>query len=173
MREKVKVKAFIFINGPNGVGKSTVCQVLHQRLSPSAWLESEWCRMTHPFVWNEEVILLTINNITQILRSYLTSSWLDYVIFSYGFHGPRRQIWETVYKNLQDISYAFAPVTLTCDEEENIIRMRQDGRDEARIRRALSVRHLYEALPYPNVDTTRLTVEHTVDRVIDIIQSLR
>jgi hypothetical protein len=129
--------------------------------------------MTHPFTWNEEIISLTINNITQMLRSYLTCSWLDYVIFSYGFHGPRQQIWETVLSNLRDIPYTFVPITLTCDKEQNIIRMRRDGRDEARVQRTLSVRYLYDALLYPTVNTTHLTIDQTADRVIEIVQSFR
>ena len=164
------MNTFIFIHGPNGVGKSTVCKAIHHRLSHSAWLESEWCRMTNPFILNEESISLTISNITQMLRSYLTCVWLDYVIFSYGFHGSRQQIWETVLSNLQDIPYTFVPITLTCGEEENIIRMARDGRDQARIQRALAVRSLYDALPYPTIDTTHLTIEQTADRVLDIVQ---
>jgi energy-coupling factor transporter ATP-binding protein EcfA2 len=167
------MNTFVFIHGPNGVGKSTVCKAVHHRLSHSAWLESEWCRMTHPFVLNGETIPVTIGNITHILRSYLACSWLDYVIFSYGFHGPRRQIWETVLSNLQDIPYVFAPITLTCDREENITRMVYDGRDQARIQHALAVGYLYDALPYPKIDTTHLTIEQTADRVIEIVQGIR
>lgn len=129
--------------------------------------------MTHPFTWNEDIISLTINNMTQMLGSYLTCSWIEYVIFSYGFHGPRRQIWEAVYNNLEDIPYIFVPITLTCDVEENIMRMRHDGRDQARIQRALATRYLYDALPYPSVNTTHLTIDQTTDRAIDIVQNLR
>jgi hypothetical protein len=165
------MNTFIFIHGPNGIGKSTVCKAIYRRLSRSAWLESEWCRMTNPFILNEESISLVIGNLTHMLRSYLTCSWLDYVIFSYGFHGPRRQIWETVLNHLKDIPYTFAPITLTCAEEENIARMTHDGRDQARIQRALAVRHLYDELPYPKIDTTHLTVEQTADRVIELVHA--
>ena len=165
------MNTFVFITGPNGVGKSTVCKAIHHRLSHSAWLESEWCRMTNPFILNEETISLTTNNITHMLRSYLACAWLDYVIFSYGFHGPRQQIWETVLRNLGDIPYTFVPITLTCGEEGHIARMTGDGRDQARIQRALAGRYLYDALPYPTIDTTHLTVNQTADRVIEIVQA--
>lgn len=166
------MNTFVFIHGPNGVGKSTVCKAVHHQLSHSAWLESEWCRMTNPFIWNEEMISLTTNNLTQVLRSYLACACLDYVIFSYGFHGPRQQIWETVLNNLRDIPYTFAPITLTCGEEEHIARMTRDGRDPARIQRALATRPLYNALPYPAIDTTHLTINQTADRVIEIVQEV-
>ena len=166
------MNTFIFINGPNGVGKSTVCEALHHRLPRSAWLESEWCRMTNPFAWNEEIISLTISNITHMLRSYLACAWLDYVIFPYGFHGPRQRIWDTVFTHLQDVPYTFVPITLTCGEEENVARMTHDGRDDARIQRAVAVRYLYEALPYPRIDTTGLTVDQTVERVLVTLQAV-
>ena len=87
------MKTFIFIHGPNGVGKSTACKTIHHRLANTAWLESEWCRMT------------------------------------------------------------------------------LDGRVQARIQCALAARHLYDALHYPTIDTTRLTFDQTADCVIKMIES--
>ena len=98
--------------------------------------------------------------------------WLEYVLFPYGFHGPRQQIWQIVKNNLQDVPHTFAPVTLTCEEEEHIARMIRDGRDQARIQRALDTRHIYNALPYPKIDMTNLSVEQTADLVIKIVQGV-
>jgi hypothetical protein len=110
-------------------------------------------------------------NISQLLRGYLTCSWVEYVIFSYGIHGPRQQIWKSVLTNLEDLPYTFAPVTLTCEKVESTRRMEGDGRDIERIQRALNTRYLYEALPYPVVDTTHLTVDQAADRVIEVARS--
>ncbi len=126
--------------------------------------------MTNPFLLNDATISLTVNNITHMLRGYLTCTWLDYVVFSYGFHGPRQQIWEAILSNLRDISYTFVPITLTCEESEHIVRMARDGRDPTRIRRALAARNLYNALPYPTIDTTYLTGNQTAERVIEIVR---
>jgi len=126
--------------------------------------------MIHPFAWNEEIVALTIHNITHMLRGYLTCTWLDAVIFSYGFHGPRQQIWDTVLGNLQDITYAFVPVTLICEEATHVLRMTRDGRDPGRIERALATRPLYEALPYPRIDTTHLTVDEIAGQVMALVQ---
>ena len=161
---------FIFIHGPNGVGKSSVCHALQRKLQHSARLESEWCRMINPFILTEESIALTIANMTQMLQNYLSCSWLDYVIMPYGFHGARQHIWDTVQAKLQSIPHNFVPITLTCSEGENIARMVHDGRSRERIQRAIAVRCLYESLPYPRIDTTSLTIDQTVDRVIKIVQ---
>ena len=58
------MKKLVFIHGPNGVGKSTTCELLHNKLINSAWLESEWARRINPFEFNEEIELLTEKNIT-------------------------------------------------------------------------------------------------------------
>lgn len=163
------MSTLVFIHGPNGVGKSAVCRAVHQRLAHSAWLESEWCRMIRPFVWNEETISLTINNLSSMLRNYLTCPWIDHVLFSYGFHGPRQRIWEALRGGLEDISYRFIPITLACGEEEHIARMIRDGRDPARRQRAVAERYHYDGLSFPGIDTTHLTIDQVADRAIEII----
>lgn len=166
------MKKLIFIHGPNGVGKSTLCKALNKTILNSAWLESEWCRMTNPFTFTEEIISLVERNITFMLRSYLECSSLEYIIFNYGFHGPRQQIYDNVINNLRDLEYTFIPITITCSTEENIWRMIQDGRDNERINRALSSRSLYYNLNYPRIDTTNMTVEETIYQVLDIIKGI-
>lgn len=65
------MKKLIFIQGPNGVGKSSLCKILNQQINNSAWLESEWCRLTNPFLFNDEIIKMVKNNVSFMLRSYL------------------------------------------------------------------------------------------------------
>lgn len=163
------MKKLIFIHGPNGVGKSTLCKNLNLKIPNSAWLESEWCRMTNPFTFNEEIIKMIEKNISFMLRSYLECSSLEYIIFNYGFHGPRKKIFENILKNLSDIEYKLIPITLTCSYDENRIRMIKDGRDRDRIDRALSVRDIYDSLGYPVIDNTDLNVEETIYRVLEIL----
>jgi cytidylate kinase len=163
------MKNLIFIHGPNGVGKSTLCKSLFSRLQNSAWLESEWCRMITPFTFNDEIIELVEKNLFFMLRSYLECSSIEYVIFSYGLHGPRKQIFDNILKKLSDIDYKLIPIIVTCSYEENRRRMIKDTRDEERINRALSARSIYEGLDSPIIDSTDLSVDETVNRVLEII----
>ncbi|WP_055665332.1 AAA family ATPase [Desnuesiella massiliensis] len=165
------MKKLIFIHGPNGVGKSTICKVLHHKLLNSAWLESEWCRNTNPFIFSAEIELMVEKNITFLIRNYFECSMIDYVIFNWGFHGPRKKIFHKVLKNLSDLKFELVPITITCSEEENIKRMKQDGRDEERIKRILDTRYLYEGPSNPTIDSTFLTVEGTVNRILDILEN--
>jgi adenylate kinase family enzyme len=163
------VKKLIFIHGPNGVGKSTLCSRLHKSIDNSAWLESEWCRNTNPFVFNEEIELMVEKNITFLIKNYLECSMIEYVIFNWGFHGPRKKIFSRIIENLKDKEYELIPITITCSEEENIKRMTKDERDEERIKRAIEIRGIYEGLNNPIIDTTNMTVEETVEKAIEIL----
>ena len=163
------MKKLIFIHGPNGVGKSTLCKHLLGQLPNSAWLESEWCRMTNPFTFNPEIIAMVERNMTYLLRNYLECNMLEYVIFNYALHGPRRQIAANVFHNLEGLEFQFVPIIITCSEAENIRRMKADGRDEELIKRSLSVRKVYEGQATPIIDTTSLTVAEAGRRVMDMV----
>lgn len=163
------MKKLIFIHGPNGVGKSSLCKVLNSKLVNSAWLESEWCRMTNPFIFNDEIVKLVEKNISFMLRSYLECSTLEYVIFNYGLHGPRKQIFNNIMKNLSDIDFKFVPITITCSYDENRARMIKDGRDEERINRALAVRNIYDNLDNPIIDTSNMSIDESVCKVLELM----
>lgn len=164
------MKSLVFIHGPNGVGKSTVCRLLHQALPHSAWLESEWARMINPFTLTAEVEDLSEKNISFLLRSYLTCTSVRCVIFNYGLTGPRKGIWERVLEALSDLDYKLIPIVLTCDTDENVRRMASDGRDNGRIQRAVAARHIYQNQPCRTIDTTNLTPDETVEILIQAIR---
>lgn len=167
------MKKLIFIHGPNGVGKSTLCRILNSKIQNSAWLESEWCRMTNPFSFNDEIIRMVEKNISFMLRSYLECSTLEYVIFNYGLHGPRKQIFDNILKNISDMDYELIPIVITCSYDENRTRMIRDGRDEERISRALAVRNIYDNSDNPTIDTTDMSVEKAVYKVLEIIKEIK
>ncbi len=127
--------------------------------------------MINPFSFTPETELLVEQHITSLLRGYLECSLVEHVIFSYGFHRPRKRIWERVLHNLQDLSFHLLPITLTCSEEESARRMLQDGRDAAGyIQHSLQTRVVYEGLPYPVIDSTDLSVDETVDHILMLLQ---
>lgn len=163
------MKILLFINGPAGIGKTSLSQALHLRLTRSAWLQSEWSRCTNPFIYNAEMDLLTEKNMSFILRSYLECNSLRYVIFTWGLHGPRKAIFDRVIHNISDIEYNLLPITLMCDRDEHLRRLIQDGRDAAGIEGNLGARPFYESLTYPVVNTTNLTIEETADIVINML----
>jgi cytidylate kinase len=166
------MKRLILVCGANGIGKSTACRSLAQALDYSAYIDSDWCRVMHPFTFNPETIHIIKSNIVAMMTNYFQSSFIENVIFQYGFHGPRKQIFSEILKELDNhgISYQFCPILLKCDAPENIARMKKDGRDEERIQRALqNTRDIYDIYDYPCIDTTHLSVSQTVDQMLKIL----
>ena len=93
--------------------------------------------MINPFALTDETIPTIARNISDLIGNYLDCPAVDTVLFSYGFHGRRKEVFGRVVQALQRRTFRFVPLLLACEEEENIRRMRADGRDEARIRRTV------------------------------------
>jgi energy-coupling factor transporter ATP-binding protein EcfA2 len=167
------VKDLILVCGANGIGKSTACRALVASLPHSAYVDSDWCRCMNPFAFSPETIDLIVANIAGLMGNYFRCRTVEHVIFSYGFHGPRRQIFDRILAALADdgVCYRFCPVTLYCEAGENVHRMQADGRDAARIERALEAREIYARLPYPTVDVSHLSVDETVAAMLDTLAS--
>ena len=163
------MKKLIFVCGPPGVGKSVTCQRLNERLPYSARVDSDWCRCVNPWEFSQELIALNERNLTALLTNYLSCDYVRYVIFSYGFHGPRKLIFDVVMANIARFGFQFVPVVLTCDVGENTRRMEQDGRDRQRIMRALEHRSVYDDLSYEKIDNTHLNVDDVVSRIVALL----
>ncbi|WP_040949482.1 AAA family ATPase [Gorillibacterium massiliense] len=166
------MKKLILICGANGVGKSTASKALLAAMEKSAYIDSEYCCAIHPFEFTTETIALFKSNIAALMLNSFRSSSIDAVIFPYGFHGPRQQIFQGVLADLElhKIHYELCPILLECDVEENVRRMQNDGRETDRIERALkNTRHLYDAYDYPRINTTNMTVAETVGAMLSII----
>ncbi len=167
------MKRLILIVGPNGTGKSASCKALVERLPKSAYIDSDYCRYMNPFSFSDEEIEVVISNISTMMINYFQLSTIENVIFQYGFHGVRKQIFDSILNKLaaSNISYTFCPFILECSLEENIKRMRKDGRDEERINRAIQkTRGIYSEYSYPRIDTTYLTPEETAERMEQAIE---
>lgn len=168
------MKKLIFVCGPSGIGKSTACRKLCKTMDACALVDSDWCRFMNPFSFTEENKDMVVTNLSTLLLGYLRNSGAKNVIFLYGFHGPRKQLFDRVMAliNESGIPYAFVPMILECGEEENLRRSRADGRDEDHIRYFMAhTRPVYDAYDYHRIDVTALTVEETVERMAEYVES--
>lgn len=166
------MKRLILICGANGIGKSTVSRALLQSLPKSAYIDSEYCCAIHPFELTADTVQLFKSNIAALIINSFCSSSVESVIFPYGFHGLRQEIFQGVLRELRErgIVYAFFPVILECERDENVNRMRNDNRSEERIQRALkNTRHVYDHYDYPRIDTTHLSVAETVAEIKRVV----
>lgn len=161
------MKTLLFLCGPNGIGKTTICNEILERLPSSAYVDSEACRRMNPFELNDGSIPVIAKNISDMIGNYMRSSSIHTVIFSYGFHGRRKEVFNRVMKNLSNIPYTFVPYLLWCSEKENIRRMTEDGRDPDRMLRTVEIsRNAYDVIDYPKIDVTLFSAAEAAELII-------
>lgn len=167
---KVNRKKLLVINGPMGVGKTTVSNKLNKMIESSIWLDGDWCWSMNPFVVNEENKKMVIDNISYLLRNFLNNDSFKLIIFCWVLHDE--SIFEMI-KNRLDLSNTdIYRVTLLCSEEILIQRINNDENCFSRdIEKSLQRMKYMLELPTNKIDTSNLTIEEIVDKVIGIIKT--
>lgn len=161
------MKNILFLCGPNGIGKTTICKEIIKQLPNSAYVDSDSCRIMNPFVLNDDTIPTIAKNISDLIINYLKCPTVNTVIFSYGFHGRRKEVFQKVLLEIHKIEHKFIPFLLWCSEEENVNRMNIDNRSAERIQRALNEsRKAFEYVTYPKIDITNLSAVEAAKRII-------
>ena len=106
------MKNLLFICGPNGIGKTTICKEIIRKLPNSAYVDSDLCRLMNLFILNDETIPTIAKNISDLIINYMDCPVIETVIFSYGFHGRRREVFEIVMKAVSERNFNFIPFLL-------------------------------------------------------------
>lgn len=123
------MRQLILINGPMGVGKSSVCERLYRSLPEAVWLDGDWCWMMNPFRVNEENKRMVEDNIVYLLRSFLHNSGLRYVIFSWVMH--QEAIAQSLLARLRaDCQFELHRISLVCSPETLQARLSARGTPE-------------------------------------------
>ena len=165
------MKQLVVIVGPNGVGKSTTAKEILKKSSHIAYVDSDWCRMMNPFEFTKATKYAVEKNIYCLLRNYLGyDDDIKTVLFTYAWHGERKEIYENVIERLKrdHIEFKESIVILKCSKEENIRRAAEDGRDVMRIERGIkNTFSFYDGYDYPLIDTTAMTSSQVAEKIID------
>lgn len=161
------MKNLLFLCGPNGIGKTTISKEIVKILPNSAYVDSDWCRIMNPFVLNDDTIPVISNNIGNMILSYFNCPIVETVIFSYGFHGRRKEVFKNVVCKISEFPHNFIPYLLWCGEEENIKRMKIDGRSAEQIERTVSQsRKAFDGVTYEKIDITEMSVNRAANSII-------
>ena len=105
------------------------------------------------------------------MHNYLWCEALENVIFTYSWHGERKEIYDNLIYGLKDTGLQFEEkvIILKCSEEENRNRAKSDGRDTVRIERGMqNTFSFYDGFAFPCVDTTDMTPEEVAEEVEEI-----
>lgn len=148
-------KKLVFINGAMGVGKTTTCKILLERLTPGVWLDGDWCWNMNPFLVNDETTSMVLKNIGYLLSSYLQNSSFHYVIFSWVLHQP--QTVQQILNLLTTSQFRLYQFTLNCSPKALTERLNCDIAKGLRkpevVERSLGYLPLYSAM-----DTVKIEV---------------
>lgn len=162
------MKKLIIINGTMGAGKTTTCKKLYEKLNNSVWLDGDWCWMMNPFKATEENKRMVEDNITHLLNNFLSNSQFEYIIFNWVIH--KEEIFDLITNKLKGNDYELYKITLICIEEELERRMLKDNRDMKLIKSSIERLKLYKSMSSIKIDTTNITVEETVNKVLKIVK---
>lgn len=167
------MKHLYIIGGTMGVGKTTVCRILKEKLEGSVFLDGDWCWDMHPFQVTEETKRMVQENIVFLLNNFLSCTAYDHVIFCWVLH--QQNIIDDLLARLRTDNCEVHLISLVCTPGELARRIQKDV--EAGIRgedaawRSLSRLALYDSLSTLKLDVTELTPEETAGQILRLTGS--
>ncbi|HHV10114.1 MAG TPA: AAA family ATPase [Clostridiales bacterium] len=165
------MKKVIIINGPIGVGKSTVGKLLCSKLNKSAFLDGDWCFDLHPFIADKETKEMAVDNIIHIINNYLNCSHCDYVVFNWVM--DKMEVYQKIINSIKINRMYLYEVTLICTEEALTDRWYKDNLCEWRIEEWLNISKksldYFRGLDTICIDTSGNTASGVTDEIYSIV----
>ena len=170
--EGENMKNLIFINGPMGVGKTSVCTELLPLISPAAFLDGDWCWTMSPFVVNAETRAMVLDKIAHVLNGFLRCSAYRSVLFCWVMQ--YRSIVDDVLARLAMGGVNFTLITLTASPEVLETRIMADVARRVRspgvLTRSLERLPLYAGMESVKIDTGALTAGEVARSIAAMIK---
>lgn len=157
----------IILNGPMGVGKTTVGKYIADQNPGTALIDGDWCMDIHPFVGNEETRAMAADNILHMIGNYQKCSVCSMVVLVWLMDDPGilRKITEGLSGLRAEVKY----VTLTCDRENLTRRWKNDHgcdwRTDAWLDVSLKSLEGFSSMGN-TIDTSGLSVRQVADLVL-------
>ena len=157
----------IVLNGPMGVGKTTVGKYIADHHPGTAFIDGDWCLDIHPFVGSRETKAMAVDNILHMIGNYQKCSVCSMVVLVWLMDDP--WVIQRIMEGLSALQAEVRSVTLVCSRENLISRWKEDRVCEWRTDDWLNVS--LKSLPGcavidNTVDTTGLTVEQVAELIM-------
>ena len=150
-----------------GVGKTTVCRRLQERLGNCVFLDGDWCWDANPFTVTEETKKRVEENICFLLNQFLRCSAYDNVVFCWVMH--QQGIIDGILRKLDTAGCRVHTVSLTADPEALSARILGDVEKGLRcqedVERSVSRLPLYQALSTEKIGTTGKSPEQVAGEI--------
>lgn len=156
------------ISGPMGVGKTTVSRALQEILPDNVFLDGDWCWDARPFQVTEETKEMVLDNISCLLKNFLSCSAYRFVIFCWVI--PEETIIREILRRADIPEDSASVFSLICTREELIERLNGDIAKGLRtpdvIERSTAYLSRYGADGRILVDTTGKTPGETAEEIV-------
>ena len=162
------MKNIYLIGGTMGVGKTTTCQIIKNKLNNSVFLDGDWCWDMHPFQVTEETKQMVLENIRFLLNKFIKCSAYENIVFCWVMH--EQTIIDYIVSRLDTANCKVHLISLVCSEQALQARLRKDVdagiRTEDVISRSIERIPLYDKLNTYKVDVSKITPEQAADFII-------
>ena len=157
----------ILLNGPMGVGKTTVGKHLADSYPGTAFIDGDWCMDLHPFVGSRETKEMAIDNILHMIGNYSKCSSCKRIVVVWLMDND--WVCRAMAAGICAIGLNLRSMTLMCDEAELIQRWTHDDKCDWRTDEWLKVS--LASLPHfaaldNRMDTTHLTIDQVVQAIM-------
>ena len=162
------MKNIYLIGGTMGVGKTTTCQIIKNKLNNCVFLDRDWCWDMHPFQVTEETKQMVLENICFLLNSFIKCSAYENIVFCWVMH--EQTIIDYIVSRLDTSDCKVHSISLVCSEQALQARLRKDVdagiRTEDVIRRSIERIPFYKKLNTYKVDVSKITPVQVADLII-------
>lgn len=167
----MSVKRVVFLNGPMGVGKTTVGRLLQKALPRPAFIDGDWCLDLEPFVGDRETRAMAVDNILHLLAGYNRCSHCQGMVVSWLMDRP--EVCQALERGARAAGLETAWFTLLCTEQALKNRWLEDKlcpwRTEENLKISIGSLEGFGRLPGVPVDTAGRTAEQVRDRILALL----
>ena len=153
------MKNVYIVGGTMGVGKTTVCTLLKQKLDSAVFLDGDWCWDSDPFQVTDETKEMVIENICYLLNNFIRCSAYENIIFCWIMH--KQSIIDAILSQLSLCECNVKAISLICNAVVLTQRLQNDINSGQRqmniIERSLSRIPLYDSLNTIKIDVSSIT----------------
>lgn len=157
----------ILINGPMGVGKTTIGKYIAEKNIGTAFIDGDWCLDIHPFIGNRETKTMAIDNILHMIDNYRKCSACKMIVFVWLM--DNQWVYQRIIEGIETLQLDVKSVTLICDKASLINRWTNDKNCEWRTEEWLedSIKSLqyFETLEN-QIDTSNMNIEDVANKIM-------
>lgn len=158
----------LLLGGPTGVGKSTTLMLLENKLPKLALLDADDVWRISQDLALEGNRSVAISNVVHVLQGYVQAG-CDTAILSWVF--ARSALYQPVIESLRDSFDTVHQVYLVASPDALEARLKSRNSVD-RLEFSISRLELIEKLSYPQIDTTSLSPNEVVDRIVEHVHAL-